>query len=128
MGSFRIIALTPPGTDDPAIAISASRAGEMGVLSLERAVDIASAQRALDGLARHGRGHCGVRLDPASDAFSTLAAVLPPLVRTAILTGGSPERLPEAVATLKAARVGGARRGHLRGRGARGRDRRARTA
>ena len=35
--SFRIIALTPTGLLDPSVAIAASRAGELGVLSLDGA-------------------------------------------------------------------------------------------
>jgi acyl transferase domain-containing protein/NAD(P)H-dependent flavin oxidoreductase YrpB (nitropropane dioxygenase family)/NAD(P)-dependent dehydrogenase (short-subunit alcohol dehydrogenase family) len=101
MGSFRIIALTPPGMDDPAIAISASRAGELGVLSLERASDVSSARRALDGLAQHARAACGVRLDPESPVLTALVAELPSVVRTVVLTEGGAERLRVAADVLK---------------------------
>jgi acyl transferase domain-containing protein/NAD(P)H-dependent flavin oxidoreductase YrpB (nitropropane dioxygenase family)/NADP-dependent 3-hydroxy acid dehydrogenase YdfG len=102
MASFRIIALTPSGIDDPAIAISASRAGELGVVSLEHTGDLGSARAALGRLAQLARGDVGVRLDPSSPAFAALLPELPPIVRTAILTTGGSDRLREGAAGLKA--------------------------
>ena len=99
--SFRIIALTPAGRNDAAVAISASRAGELGVLCLARTADAAAAREAIQRLARHGRGHCGVRLDAAHVDFVTLVGELSAPVRTVVLTGGAPERLREAVRLLK---------------------------
>jgi len=84
--SFRIIALTPSGRLDPSLAIAASRAGELGVLSLERALDPAAAAEAMDAMARLARGECGARLGGDAPSFEAIVARMPPAVKTVILT------------------------------------------
>src|SRR5260370_400709 len=88
MGSFRLIALTAPGRPDPAIAIAASRAGELGVLNLEHGGDAEAAGGAIDRMARYAQRECGIKL--AGDAGPGLLAIafdLPRPVTTVILAG-----------------------------------------
>jgi hypothetical protein len=62
MKSFRIIALTPVGLPDPAIAVAASRAGELGTLNLEFVTDLRSASEAIAATERALTRPFGVRL------------------------------------------------------------------
>ena len=90
--SFRIIALTPTGLLDPSVAIAASRAGELGVLSLDEAGDPGRAAEAIGQMGRLSRGDCGIRLGRGTLAsFDALISRLPDAVKTVIVTAGEPE-------------------------------------
>ncbi len=99
---IQLIAMTPAGQTDPAIAIAACRAGGIGILDLEFATDPGRASAAVDRLARFAGRGAGVRLD--ADDLARLATVveqLPDPVEYAILTATAPEALPVAVRMLR---------------------------
>jgi acyl transferase domain-containing protein/NAD(P)H-dependent flavin oxidoreductase YrpB (nitropropane dioxygenase family) len=94
MHKFRIIALTPPGLFDPAVAIAASHAGEIGILDLQYVQEEQIARGALDRLARYARNSWGVRIDAGDDDFfSKLTDYLPKQTAYVILTGTDPKNL-----------------------------------
>ena len=103
MQSFSLIALTPAGLDDPAIAIAASRAGELGVLDLGCSRDVRSARAAIEQLTRFGTGRLGVRLSDAHPAFlSEVLSSLPDAFELVVLSSRDPERHGEVVRDLEA--------------------------
>jgi hypothetical protein len=59
---FEQIVVTSSLRLDPALAIAASRAGELGVLNLEFVDDVDSASKALLFLSDHIESDCGVRI------------------------------------------------------------------
>ncbi len=71
MQDFSILALTPPGSTSPTIAIAACRAGACGCLDLEFCHDPALGLEALDSLARGvASGGYGVKLGPEQQAIA----------------------------------------------------------
>ncbi len=102
MDKFRIIALTPPGLFDPAVAIAASRAGEIGILDLEYVQKDQVARAALGRLALYARNSYGVRLDAGDDDFvSRLMGYLPKQTEYVILTGIDSKNLSGQVEALR---------------------------
>lgn len=102
MHRFQIIALSPPGLFDPAIAIAASRAGEIGILDLEYVRKEEAARAALGKLALYARNSCGVRLDAGDDEFfSRLIGHLPEQTEYVILTGIDFKNLSGQVEALR---------------------------
>ena len=69
MSKLQIIALTPPGLLDPAIAIAASRAGGIGILDLELIERERDAESAFKNLRQYARGCYGVRLNLEQEAL-----------------------------------------------------------
>ncbi len=65
--------LSPTGSPDAAVPIAASRAGALGVVSFEFALDLDAALAQLERLCAHGHGRCGALLDEPE----ALEAVLP---------------------------------------------------
>ncbi len=104
MKSFRIIALTPVGLPDPAIAVAASRAGELGTLNLEFVTDLRSASEAIAATERALTRPFGVRLAGYEPEFSSaVCSNLPDLVDTVILSVGEEEGLFGLVGILRTA-------------------------
>lgn len=104
MDSFGLIALTPPGLDDPAVAIAALRAGEVGVLNLEHTRSVDTARASLDTLARFAPTSFGVMLNAGDDRmFDALADALPAQCRTVLLATPSSGHLSRQIKTLHAA-------------------------
>ena len=99
--SFRVIALTPPGANNPSIAIAASRAGEWGILDLEYCADQDTALAAIARLAKHAKNHCGVKLDSNADQlFDAVIAALPDPVRIVVLAGSDHAAVPSRIGAL----------------------------
>src|SRR5262245_46908325 len=74
-GPFELVAVSLPGTLEPAIPIAASRAGAVGILDLAGPCDPAAAAAAAERLFALGvPSQCGVLLDPRDEAVA--AAVL----------------------------------------------------
>jgi len=91
---FQVVAFTPPGSADPAIAIAASRAGGLGVLDLEFTGDVNIAINAINTMIRQARGACGIKLSSHDEAFvNSLIPRLPQEIRVAILTPASQSQL-----------------------------------
>ena len=98
---FQLMAVTPPGWFDPAIAIAASRAGAIGVLDLQYASDERRALDAMARLAKFGRGACGVKLDGSDEAVTTFfISSLPEEISFVILTPGRVEFLNSEIQRL----------------------------
>ena len=94
MPSFRIVCLTPAGLTDPAIAIAATRAGELGVLNLEFTSSASQARASIDRLVRFTSGPVGVRFGVSAGAFVTeTLAALPDQVTHVIVSGAESDRL-----------------------------------
>jgi len=104
LSEFQILALTPAGLPDPAIAIAATRAGEIGVLDLELTSDIAEAEQAIAVLDGALAGPFGVKLSSLDPELAVaLTPRLPQGARLLILTPAeAPIRAP-LLAELKAA-------------------------
>ncbi len=99
--NFQIAALTP-GLLKPSIAISACRAGELGVLDFEFARNSESVNQAIQQLSGAVRKHFGIKL--SGDAPELLAQVIPYLpenLATVILTASNPLALEEYVLLLR---------------------------
>lgn len=62
MDLHKMLVLTPTGCPDPAMVISACRAGARGVLDLEFAPSLSEAKIALKKIAKHGRNPFGVKM------------------------------------------------------------------
>jgi NAD(P)H-dependent flavin oxidoreductase YrpB (nitropropane dioxygenase family) len=91
---FQVIALTPPGLPDPAIAIAASRAGGIGILDLEFNADVNASIRNINEMARFSRNICGIKLNGEDGSFiSDLTPEFPENLGVVILTHCEPEKL-----------------------------------
>ena len=102
MESFRLIALTPSGLDDPAIAIAACRAGEIGILDLGHSRNTGSAMEAVGKLARLAKRSSGVRLsDVNPDLLAIVVEGLPEAIDIVVLSADDPERLAKTIRGLK---------------------------
>jgi len=109
---FHILALTPHGTSDPAIAIAASRAGELGVLDLQRRLvrphpDNAQrrddARAALAVLAARAGAPFGIKLDTRdAGLLDDLMAAAPDGLTLVILDHEATDALPRAISSLRA--------------------------
>src|SRR6185436_8072904 len=91
---FKLLGVTPPRFLDPAIAISTSRAGGVGILNLEFSQDVGAAGAAISKLARYAGNECGIKID--ANAWRFLHGLIPQLpdkIRTAILTATDGETL-----------------------------------
>src|SRR6266581_2210429 len=98
MQEFRLLALTPPGLADAAIAIAASRAGEIGVLDLQYAQNSPAALSAIAKLARYARHECGIKIDGNPEEL--LSGIVPELqnhIRIVILTSNVADSLRNQV-------------------------------
>ena len=101
MRPFQFIALTPPGMQDPSIAIAASRAGELGVIDLEFIDDEKAALSMAKKLDRYAQNACGVRIGGVTQKFfKKLSANLPESVDVIILTSHDPLTLKRQVAAF----------------------------
>jgi len=106
MQRFLLMAMTPPGLTDPSIAIAASRAGELGVLNLERTRDEIAARDAIARMTHHARRPCGVKLDGCPSAFvDRIVRSLSEQVEVVVLTPWDPAALPSQVADLRKRRL-----------------------
>ncbi|MCX7013377.1 MAG: beta-ketoacyl synthase N-terminal-like domain-containing protein, partial [Candidatus Sumerlaeota bacterium] len=101
--AFRLFALTPAGMADPSVAIAAARAGAVGVLNLEFASDSGASLRALERMARHGRGERGILIDaenaPLAEEIRTLGDGL---FHWVLLTSSSRDALQREIALWRA--------------------------
>src|SRR5271168_3260379 len=70
---FDFIVLSPTGSPDAAVPIAASRAGALGVVSFEFALDLDAALAQLERLCAHGHGRCGALLDEPEALEAVLA-------------------------------------------------------
>ena len=98
---FKMLAYTPYGLLDPAIAIAASRAGAIGILNLESAADERLAMAAVSKLAQHCRNECGIKLD--GNAKELLTCLIPRLtgkIKTIVLTATDRASLKDQVVAL----------------------------
>ncbi len=66
MASMRMLALTPAGLPEPALAIAACRAGELGLLDLEFIADAHQALAAVEQLRCQARASFGLKLSAAA--------------------------------------------------------------
>ena len=99
---FKLLGCTPPGFLDPAIAISTSRAGGLGILNLEYAEDERAAMAAISKLAKYAVNECGIKIDGmAEKLFAGLIPQLPDKIKTVILTAAGSERLQAQVRALR---------------------------
>jgi acyl transferase domain-containing protein/NAD(P)H-dependent flavin oxidoreductase YrpB (nitropropane dioxygenase family)/NAD(P)-dependent dehydrogenase (short-subunit alcohol dehydrogenase family) len=100
MRSFQLIALTPPGLTDPAVAIAASQSGAWGVLDLEYCNE-SSALEATNELARSASGLCGVKLSGRrKELLSLVVENLPQRIGMVILTAAQGDEIGTAVQSL----------------------------
>ncbi|MCA9186037.1 MAG: acyltransferase domain-containing protein, partial [Planctomycetales bacterium] len=89
MQNFKILALTPAGVCEPAIAIAACRAGAIGVLDAEFVLDTGDVFAAIDRVQRYTSGSFGVRLDGRQDELlERLLDRVPNGLDWLILSGG----------------------------------------
>ncbi|MEW6220232.1 MAG: hypothetical protein AB1634_11965, partial [Thermodesulfobacteriota bacterium] len=88
MRPFELVAITPPFTAEPGVALAASRAGGLGLLDLEHVHDPELARRAVTRLAAGRPARTGLKL-AARDAelVAELCRGLPAGCRTVVLTG-----------------------------------------
>src|SRR6266852_5763970 len=103
MREFRFIALTPPGFADAAIAIAASRAGEIGVLDLQYARDANTALSGVARLARYARNECGIKLAGADQEqlLLRITSELPSQIKIVILTPADHGPLDRQIQTCR---------------------------
>ena len=102
MQEFRLIALTPPGLADAAIAIAASRAGEIGVLDLQYAHSVPASLTAIAKLAQYAKHECGIKIDGSAEKSLTgILSELPSQIKTVILTPSDPASLYGQVQTYR---------------------------
>lgn len=100
--TFEVIALTPPGLVDPAVAIAAGRAGATGVLDLEYATNEQTARDAVTKLAAYGRNRLGVKLSgQTTDLFVKTASTLPESLSVIILAYSDPDQLLRQFHTIR---------------------------
>lgn len=92
-----ILVSSLPGRPDPALAIAGSRAGAIGILNLEFAVDPAEALDAIDRLSVLGRGRLGVLLDVDSPLFPLILSQAPTSIKYICLTAMSPDAVAVGV-------------------------------
>jgi acyl transferase domain-containing protein/NAD(P)H-dependent flavin oxidoreductase YrpB (nitropropane dioxygenase family)/NAD(P)-dependent dehydrogenase (short-subunit alcohol dehydrogenase family) len=107
---FRIFALTPAGFLGPALAIAASRAGEIGIFDLsylQTSVDDPALRRALARFWQHAHPQqAAVKLHATRrDLLAHLLAHDPSALYAIILVGDEAAQLMEPVATVRAAGV-----------------------
>ena len=76
VGLFEFIVLCPTGAPDAAVPIAGSRAGALGVVSLELAADLDAGLAQLHRLCERGRGHCGALVDGADVLEAVVGAAL----------------------------------------------------
>ncbi len=93
---FQFVVLCPSGSPDATVPIAGSRAGALGVVNLEFAVDLDAGLAQLRRLCELGRGRCGVLLDGAETLAAVLAAQLDGL-DTILLANTPAEELPALV-------------------------------
>jgi NAD(P)H-dependent flavin oxidoreductase YrpB (nitropropane dioxygenase family) len=104
MRDFRFLVLTPPGLLDPALAIAASRAGELGILDLEYASNQEAARWSAVQLTQHARGEYGLKLScQQGELLSELIAWAPESLSLVWLTGRDPQALRQQVAVVRRA-------------------------
>jgi acyl transferase domain-containing protein/NAD(P)H-dependent flavin oxidoreductase YrpB (nitropropane dioxygenase family)/NAD(P)-dependent dehydrogenase (short-subunit alcohol dehydrogenase family) len=100
--SFTVAASTITGWPDAGIAIAASRSGAVGILNL-LACDLTAARRALDRLARYGKGALAVKLAPDEAELSNhILRDLPAAVDLAIATAADAQTLEAFVSAVRA--------------------------
>ena len=73
---FEFIVLCPTGAPDAAVPIAGSRAGALGVVSLELATELDAGLAQLHRLCEHGRGRCGALVDGAEVLDTVVRASL----------------------------------------------------
>ncbi|MEQ8787393.1 MAG: SDR family NAD(P)-dependent oxidoreductase [Pirellulaceae bacterium] len=106
MQRFDILALTPPGSHDPAVAIAASRAGARGILDLEYTEDLAQAAPAIEQLRRFAKHPYGVKLGRGGQALlEHLLSEPAKYLRWVVLAGGEHEHLAGWVEQLHARQI-----------------------
>jgi acyl transferase domain-containing protein/NAD(P)H-dependent flavin oxidoreductase YrpB (nitropropane dioxygenase family)/NAD(P)-dependent dehydrogenase (short-subunit alcohol dehydrogenase family) len=93
---FQFVVLCPSGSPDATVPIAGSRAGALGVVNLEFAVDLDAGLAQLRRLCELGRGRCGVLLDGAETLAAVLAAQ-PDGLDTILLANTPAEELPALV-------------------------------
>ncbi len=75
---FQLVAVSPPGQPDAALARAAAVAGEIGIVNGELAPSVEALRRALDALRGCPRERCGVRLDGSErDVATALLKAVP---------------------------------------------------
>ena len=94
--------LCPTGSPDAAVPIAGSRAGALGVVSLEFAADLDAGLAQLQRLCELGRGHCGALVDDADVLEAVLGAALDGL-DTVLLANAPADQLAPLVAMVHAA-------------------------
>jgi acyl transferase domain-containing protein/NAD(P)H-dependent flavin oxidoreductase YrpB (nitropropane dioxygenase family) len=98
--------MTPPGLTDPSIAIAASRAGELGVLNLERTQDEVAARDAIARMTHYARRPCGVKLDGCPSVFvDRIVRDLSEQIEVVVLTPWDPAALRPQVTDLRRRRL-----------------------
>jgi acyl transferase domain-containing protein/NAD(P)H-dependent flavin oxidoreductase YrpB (nitropropane dioxygenase family) len=100
---FQYVVLCPSGSPDATVPIAASRAGALGVVNLEFAVDLDAGLAQLERLCELGRGRCGVLLDRAETLDAVLGAA--PVGLDTILLANTPSE--ELAALLERVRRAG---------------------
>src|SRR5690606_13900848 len=98
----RPIVLSLPTLADPAVAVAGSRAGVVGVLSLEHVREAERAEHAVVELVRHGGAECGVLLGDDPALAGRLLASLPARITWVVLGPGAPPEVREAAGSLRA--------------------------
>jgi acyl transferase domain-containing protein/NAD(P)H-dependent flavin oxidoreductase YrpB (nitropropane dioxygenase family)/NAD(P)-dependent dehydrogenase (short-subunit alcohol dehydrogenase family) len=103
---FTLLAVSPPGLNDPSVAIAASRAGAIGILDLEYCLRPESAVRAFRRLARFGKNSFGIKLSGFPEDFTyRVVELLAGQLSTVILTDGNPSFLQHLVTSLHEGRT-----------------------
>ncbi|MCO5176897.1 MAG: SDR family NAD(P)-dependent oxidoreductase [Thermomicrobiales bacterium] len=94
------LVVSPSGLPDPTLAIAASRAGAIGILSLEFTSDLPNSRAALNKLSTHGRGRLGVLLSAETLDFSrSILSLLSEKTTTVCISGQG----DDAIASLTSA-------------------------
>ena len=93
---FQFVVLCPSGSPDATVPIAGSRAGALGVVNLEFAVDLDAGLAQLRRLCELGRGRCGVLLDGA-ETLAAVVAAQPDALDTVLLANTPVEELPALV-------------------------------
>ena len=100
--SFELVAATLPWAVDPSIALAAARAGAIGVLDLEYALDVDAACASLERMVGARAGRVGVKLDARSAELLAVVSSLPPhALEMVIVVPGTGDETRAAVTQLR---------------------------
>jgi NAD(P)H-dependent flavin oxidoreductase YrpB (nitropropane dioxygenase family) len=101
--SFDIVALSPSGLTDPALAVAAARAGGIGLLDIGPDSTPSTAEADIQRMLRHAKNRVGVRIGefPAG-ACDAIHALIPRDINYIVVSSQTARSNPELLARLRA--------------------------